>query len=123
MSDETDQLEELRLLKARVASVAQEHNVELVSFAIVPANDPDENDMVSCYFKLSMEAVETEDQTVQRHTDGAFDEIFSSLDFDDDLLEEFASDEEKAKKEAEAAADAARITSIDDWLATIDDDE
>jgi hypothetical protein len=110
----TDQLEALRNLRKAAERVAELCQCKLAQFSVIPSDEEDGVDFVQVAFMLNVEAVESAEETEQRHVDTEFDDLLSSA-FGDDV-EIFLTDEQQAEKDAEKAKKAELDGELGDWL-------
>lgn len=92
-------LNDLRKLRTSVEKLADELNLKVGQFDITPGKDEHDNDVLKLVMFITVEAVETVQETEQRHTDAEFDSIFAE-EFGD--MTEFADDDTKALLERES---------------------
>jgi hypothetical protein len=116
MSDNADNMKDLRKLRDRVQEIAKEMNLDVISFSIIPGKDEHDNDILTISALIGVEALETIEETQQRKTDDAFEAIFAkefggSTDF---LSDETKAALKKEEEEKEAAAKALREV-LDDF--------
>lgn len=105
-----DNLEDLRKLRKAVETITDDLNLKLVGFAVTPGKDSSDNDILNVAMIVTVEAVETIEQTEQRHVDDDFDAIFAA-EFGDGL--DFVSDETKELLEKERLAAEKRKADLD----------
>jgi len=96
----SDNMSDLRKLRTAVQQVTDDLNLKVAEFAITPGKDEDDNDILKVVLLITAEAVETIEETEQRHVDDDFAAIFAA-EFGDSMSD-FADDETKALIEAEA---------------------
>lgn len=102
-----DGLSELKKLMAAVNKKAEELNLDVLYFAALPSPKDGDRDVLNITFRLTPEAVESAEATMQRSIDSQFEDLFKT-EFGD--VTEFADDEtvkrvEKEKKKREDARD------------------
>lgn len=115
----SEDLTKLRLLKKRVKEITEDLSLKLVGFAITPGDDSNDPSVLNVAMIVTVEAVETIEQTEQRHVDDDFDAIFAA-EFGEGL--DFVSDETKELLEKERLAAEKRKADLDAAIKEIEGD-
>lgn len=113
-----DYLEDVRKLRDAIQRKAEELNLNVAGFSLLPGQTSEDTDIVQVAFFLTPEAVETLEETEQRAIDAEFDALFKSNFGDSDM---FAGDETKALKEKQKKQEEDAKNSLKDLLDEIDE--
>lgn len=76
-----DHLDKVRLLMKAVRKRAEDNNLGLKNFVLIPSEDGD-NDFVQLGFVITPEALETIEETQQRATDDSFEQMMAGVSLD-----------------------------------------
>lgn len=120
-----DELDTVRKLRRRIREAAGAVDLDLLSFNLVPGENPGDTDVVNLVFSVTAEAVETLEETEQRRIDDEFNSLFGAS-FGKKAVE-FMDDETREKlAKADSKVEAAKTdlsSLLDEWKKEVDEDE
>lgn len=97
-----DHLRELRNIGKALERAIKDLGLEVMTFGVIPAKDPDDEDFVDVMLRVTPEALMSEAEKEQKATDDAFAALMAGVDLDvPEDAKELTPAEERALKRAE----------------------
>ena len=98
-----DHLKELRNIGKALERAIKDLGLEVMTFGVIPAKDPDDEDFVDVMIRVTPEALMSEEEKKQKATDDAFAAMMAGVDLSDvPEAKELTPAEQRALEQAEA---------------------